>query len=253
MTTCIRTVLRHYRNAVEPVEDTLAEEHCLAVVVDDAESVRTMSTPGEDEELVLGHLFTEGRIRRPRDVRSMRFHYPGKGRTVAEVELAPEAGDGRPVSLPSGACLDAGEIFRLMRKMESMQAVFRRTGATHCAALFDKGGRILSMAEDIGRHNALDKVIGSALRDGLLDRALVATMSSRLSCELVCKAAAAGLTFLCGLSVATGLAVDLAAEKGITLAGRVRDGRMNVYSHRERVLWPQQHAEPGGRLCDSAS
>jgi FdhD protein len=132
--------------------------------------------------------------------------------------------------------LQAERIFTFMQRMESAQAVFQRTGATHSAAIFEKSGNLLGPAEDIGRHNALDKVIGMALQNGTLRRAAVATMTSRLSCELVNKAAAAGFTFLCGISVATNLAVELAEKHDIILVVRVLGGRMNICTHRERII-----------------
>lgn len=249
---CKRPVLRHYKNAVELVDDTLAEEHCLEISLDGRHLTRLMCTPGADAQLVLGYLYTERLINGPDDVGEIRFDSSAKARVLARVRLARSVSEAAAPIHPE-VSLDAGLIFGLMRHMEGAQAVFQRTGGTHSAALFDQQGRRLALAEDIGRHNALDKIIGQALQGGVLRKACVATMTSRLSSELVEKAAAAGLRFLCGISVATSLAVDMAAEHGITLIGRIRGGRMNVYTHKQRVLWPNQGTPRQERACDNAS
>jgi len=250
--TCTRPVLRHYKNAVELVDDTLAQEHCLVITHQGRECARTMCTPGQDRQLVLGRLFGDGLLHTARALGEVRFSIPGKGMLLADVELVPAPGVAAGARPRRDLSLEADQVFGLMQQMESAQAVFQRTGATHSAALFDTRGRLLALAEDIGRHNALDKVIGAALQQDTLHRACTATMSSRLSCELVQKAAVAGLTFLCGISVATSLAVDMAAEHGITLVGRVRGNRMNVYTHRQRILWPHTRGSRA-QACDSAS
>ncbi len=236
---CKRPVLRHLRNVIELVEDYLAEEQCLTIHLDGQERGRTMCTPGHDIQLVMGYLYTERVIESLDDVGRIDFYETRKGYIDANILLSKKVSDRLPrtkaATLPR-LWLQAERIFTFMQRMESAQAVFQRTGATHSAAIFDKSGNLLGLAEDIGRHNALDKVIGMALQNGTLRRAAVATMTSRLSCELVNKAAAAGLTFLCGISVATNLAVELAEKHEITLVGRVRGGRMNIYTHRERII-----------------
>jgi FdhD protein len=123
-----------------------------------------------------------------------------------------------------------------MRGFVQTQRVFRETGGTHGAALYDRLGLRLAFAEDIGRHNALDKAVGAAMRTGDLSRARVALVSSRLSFEMVQKAAAAGIEILAGISAATSLGVQLAARQGMTLVGFLRGDRLNVYTHAERLL-----------------
>jgi FdhD protein len=116
------------------------------------------------------------------------------------------------------------------------QPGFDRTGGMHAAGLFDVDGTLISVREDVGRHNAMDKVVGRALLDGLLPlRDKLLCVSGRLSFELVQKAAVAGCPILVGVGAPTSLAVSLAAERGITLCGFARDARVNVYAGSERV------------------
>lgn len=251
-----RLIMRHYKSVAEYVEDSLAREQSLQLLLNGKEVGRTMSTPGRDEQLVCGFLYTEGLIRDAAHVRDIRFTSTKRGHVVAHVRLLSSvmeepASASRPGAAPAN--ISAEQIIEYMQGMEAAQKVFRRTGATHCSALYDERGRLLAFAEDIGRHNALDKVIGQALQQGTLDQAVAAAMSSRLSYELVNKAVAAGLSYLCGVSVATCLAVDVAEEHGLTLVGRVRGPRMNVYTHKYRVLPPRISSEDDVAACSTAS
>ncbi|WP_051261656.1 formate dehydrogenase accessory sulfurtransferase FdhD [Desulfovibrio inopinatus] len=240
VSTSKRQIMRHHRDMVEHFEDTLAVECGLNIVVNGRQVGRTMCTPGMDRQLVLGLLYTEGLIPHAHVVRDMQFESHDRWEMTAHVvldEMPTSSDEDITHSTPrhAGKSVDVHRIMHAMQVMEASQDVFRRTGATHCAALFDIHGCQLGVAEDIGRHNALDKAIGSALEQDILEQAAMATISSRLSYELVKKAVAIGLTFLCGISVATSLAMDVANAHGITLIGRVRGGRMNVYTHKDRI------------------
>jgi FdhD protein len=233
--------------------DEVAVEEPLEIRVDGVPLTVTMRTPGHDAELALGFLYGEGLIEQPhdagppadlaantvevagpllRELGERRFYTSsscgicGKGAIEQVAVLSPPAAPGPRVARALLASLP--ERLR--------QPEFARTGGMHATGLFDASGTLLYAHEDVGRHNAMDKVIGRALLDGLLplhDRVLC--VSGRLSFELVQKAAVAGAPILVGVGAPTSLAVQLAGERGITLCGFARAGRLNVYSGAERV------------------
>lgn len=234
--------------------DEVAVEDPLEIRIDDEPLSVTMRTPGHDEELALGFLYGEGLIDEPheagptadfagnivnvrgpllRDPGVRRFYTTsscgvcGKGALEEVAVLAPRAGPGPQVS--RALLADLPERLR--------QPTFRRTGGLHAAGLFDEAGELLVVREDVGRHNAVDKVIGRALLDGLLPLAAsMLCVSGRLAFELVQKAAVAGAPILVGVGAPSSLAIRLAADRNITLAGFARDGRVNVYSGEHRLL-----------------
>ncbi|HLH66399.1 MAG TPA: formate dehydrogenase accessory sulfurtransferase FdhD [Solirubrobacteraceae bacterium] len=234
--------------------DEVAIEEPLEIRVDGEPLAVTMRTPGHDEELALGFLYTEGLIRAPhrcdvpqdlavnvievagpllRDPGRRRFYTSsscgvcGKG-ALEEVSVhAPRA--------PAGPVVERALLARLPDRLP--QPGFERTGGVHATGLFDSAGQPLIVREDVGRHNAMDKVVGRALLDGMLPLGgHVLCVSGRLSFELVQKAALAGAPILVGVGAPSSLAVELAADRGITLAGFARGGRVNVYTAPERVL-----------------
>jgi FdhD protein len=233
--------------------DAVAIEEPLEIRVDGEALSVTMRTPGHDEELALGFLFGEGLIEGPRpvgpgeelganavDVAGPLTRDPGRRRfystsscgvcgkgAIAEVAVASEP-------LPPGPRLARALLAELPERLA--QPAFERTGGVHATGLFDREGRLLLSREDVGRHNAMDKVVGWALLEGLVplhDRALC--VSGRLSFELVQKAAVAGCPILVGVGAPSSLAIELAAERGMTLAGFARRGRVNVYSDAGRI------------------
>lgn len=235
--------------------DTVAVEEPLEIRVDGEAVAVTMRTPGHDEELALGFLYGEGLIDEPRPVgltddlaantivvegpllRSLdsRNFYTtsscgvcGKG-AIEEVTVnAPPLAAWRGEPLPRAALAALPD--------QLVQPGFARTGGLHATGLFDLGGTLLCVREDVGRHNAMDKVVGWALSAGLLPlSANLLCVSGRLSFELVQKAAVAGAPVLVGVGAPSSLAIELAAERNLTLCGFARRGRLNVYTGAERV------------------
>lgn len=257
-------VPRHIERVAEGLRiclvDDLAGEEPLEIVVDGQPYAVTMRLPGDDGHLALGFLFTEGVIAGPEDVAGMRHCDGAAGENRLHVDLrraGPRRSTAEPrLSVSSCGVCGAGSLERLRTDIpavgsahaftaeglfamrdtaEAQQALFSRTGGTHFAALYDAAGTLLAFAEDLGRHNALDKVIGKALQAGFRRRVALALVSSRLSYEMVQKAGMLGVEFLAGMSVATSLAAELAESLGMTLVGRLRRSSCNIYCGFERV------------------
>ena len=232
----------------ERVDDEVAVEEPLEIRVDGRALAVTMRTPGHDEELALGFLFGEGLIREPRraapppdlaantvDVAGPLLRDPG-ARSFYTSSSCGVCGTGALEEvavhadvLPPGPEV-AGEILATLPD-RLRQPGFERTGGLHATGLFDARGELLLVREDVGRHNAMDKVVGRALLDGRLPlHGHVLCVSGRLSFELVQKAAVAGAPILVGVGAPTSLAVRLADDRGLTLCGFARGGRVNVYT-----------------------
>ncbi len=254
-------------------DDVLAVEEPLEVRVGGTTLTVTMRTPGADVELAAGLLVSEGVISRGDQFRSaIHCGGPGTGGTentfnVLDVTLAagvappaPELARALYTSSACGVCgktsidqvrtasaydaavdeasVDAALLAALPSRLRAGQEVFERTGGLHAAALFDAGtGELLVLREDVGRHNAVDKVVGWAvLHDRLPLRGCVLQVSGRASFELAQKSAMAGIPILAAVSAPSSLAVEAAAEAGITLVGFLRGASMNVYTRADRVL-----------------
>ncbi len=236
-------------------QDTVAVEEPLEIRVDGEPVAVTMRTPGHDEELALGFLYGEGLINRPhaagltedlanntievagpllRELATRRFYTTsscgvcGKG-AIEEVSV-----ESSPLPAWTAAPLPREFLAALPDKL--VQPGFARTGGLHATGLFDSGGDLICVREDVGRHNAMDKVVGWALQRGLTPlHSLLLCVSGRLSFELVQKAVVAGAPVLVGVGAPTSLAVALAQDRGLTLCGFARGGRINVYSGEQRV------------------
>ena len=237
----------------EGQEDRVAVEEPLEIRVGGEPLAVTMRTPGHDEELALGFLYGEGLIDAPRpagptadfaanvvDVEGPLLRDPGERRFyttsscgVCGKGALEEVAVHAPPPAP-GPRVARELLAALPDRLE--QPEFARTGGLHATGLFDATGELLLAREDVGRHNAMDKVVGRALLDGLVplsDKLLC--VSGRLSFELVQKAAVAGAPVLVGVGAPSSLAVALAADRGLTLGGFARRGKLNVYTGLERV------------------
>jgi FdhD protein len=234
--------------------DRVAVEEPLEIRIGGQPVAVTMRTPGHDEELALGFCLSEGlrpgEVRLPDDLaantvdvdapgfdpaRLQRSFYTssscgvcGKGALEAVAVEAPRVESGLTLPLPLVASLP--------ERLRESQAAFAATGGLHATGLFSTAGEPLCVREDVGRHNALDKVVGWAFREELLPLAEhLLCVSGRLSFELVQKAAVAGCPVLVAVGAPSSLAVELASDRGITLCGFVRGGSVNVYTEPWRI------------------
>jgi FdhD protein len=245
-------------------EDLLAAEAALEIRLGARSSTVLMRTPGEDEDLVRGFLFTEGLLRRAEDLVSLAppaEAAPGEEGHVLEATFASGVA---PASFQrsfygSSSCGVCGKssladlavraepstsrivvaravLLSLPDRLRAAQTLFRETGGVHASGLFTAEGDLLQVHEDVGRHNALDKLVGRALREGrvpLHDRVL--GVSGRVGYEIVQKAAVAGIPFLAAVGAPSSLAVDLARRFRMTVVGFLRGEGFNVYCGEERV------------------
>lgn len=245
--------------------DDLAVEAPLTIVVGPTAVATTMRTPGHDLELVAGWLVAEAGVRTRHDLVTMGAfsgvadrgdevdtvrvalagHLPGPAPRslvtstscgVCSAQLLAEVpAPGAPLA-PPGWTVPATVLLEVPALMRARQRAFDRTGAVHAAAVLDTAGSVLVVREDVGRHNAVDKVVGERLLAGDLPLAgRLLAVSGRVSFEIVQKALAAGAAGLVAVSAPSTLAVDLAREHGLLLAALVRDGRMNLYSRADLV------------------
>ena len=225
----------------------------------------TMRTPGADMELAAGFLFTEGLVESADEIAQIRYcglEVPEEQRyNIVTVHLrrpfdsgvlqrnfyatsscgvcgkaSIEAIEVRCAALPPGPVVGRELITSLPGLLRGDQRVFDVTGGLHAAGLFDASGALAVLREDVGRHNALDKVVGNALLEGRVPESeAIVIVSGRASFELVQKAAVAGIPILCAVSAPSTLAVDTARRLGLTLVGFLRGDRFNVYTHPERI------------------
>jgi FdhD protein len=241
-------------------QDLIAVEEPLEIRIGDKTISITMRTPGHDPELAAGFLFTEGILQGSHQIQDIR----GSKNSIA-VQLNPDVEvnferlqrnfyttsscgvcgkasiealrvQGCPVLLRRSTPVPAATIHRLPQAQRDEQAVFERTGGLHAAALFDFQGNLIGLREDVGRHNAVDKLIGAEMLAGhtpLSDMLLL--VSGRASFELTQKALMAGIPILAAVGAPSSLAVETARRFNMTLLGFVRNGRFNIYSGAERI------------------
>ncbi len=271
-----RTAIDRYAadGTVVTREDALAVEEPLEIRINGSALSVTMRSPGDDFDLVAGFLVSEAVIWSPEQLTSMRFcagtddeglqTFNVVDAVLSEGTALPDLSLERHVYTSSscGICgtasieavhkaahfghLDedttyaAALLGSLPDRLREHQKVFDRTGGVHAAGLFDAHGELLCLREDVGRHNAVDKVVGWALREGRLPlRGTVLQVSGRASFELVQKAHMAGIAVLAAVSAPSSLAVEHAESAGMTLIGFSRDGKFNAYAGAHRITRPQ--------------
>ncbi len=266
----VRTVQKRRPDRVLTEErDELATEEPLEIRIEGRPVAVTMRTPGHDEELAAGFLLTEGVIARRSDVQAItpapakgggvepnvidvKLTQPGSvnfARLTRHVFTASSCGlcgkatiaavQGRHARFEpdEGPRVAAETLARMPAILADAQSIFQRTGGLHAAGLFAPDGQLLVTREDVGRHNAVDKVIGHLALSGKIDPAKVLLLvSGRVAFEIVQKALAARIAVVAAISAPTSLAADLARSNGMTLVGFLREGRMNIYAGTDRII-----------------
>jgi FdhD protein len=267
-------VVRIDSGRTESGTDTLVEEQPLEIVIGDAPFAVVMRTPGDETAHALGLLLGEGVIADRRDVGTVEHCNRENGNRIV-VTLSPRAAEQsrgiamRRSFLSQSSCGICGKtildeisqrighcdrpsriaspiLHGYLEQMVSRQRLRKATGGTHAMALFGADGKLLAFAEDVGRHNALDKVVGQALLRGCLPQCDVCVASSRASFEMVQKAAAAGIPILATVSAPTALAVELAERAGMTLVSFLREASLRIYTRADRVAGTAAEPANGG-------
>ncbi|APB83890.1 sufurtransferase FdhD [Bacillus amyloliquefaciens] len=256
-TTAVRDIYRYEKGVLTKTADRMVSEYPLTVMVNGQEFVTLVCTPDHLEELVIGFLASEGVIRFEKEIKSftidesLGFAYveltnPGvlEQKDYTKRVIGSCCGKGRHFyfqqdvktakTAVSRITITPETCLRLMKEMQSGSGTFRETGGVHNAALCDTE-KLLLMRTDIGRHNALDKLYGCCLKNGMPVRDKLIVFSGRISSEVLLKAAKIGVSFVISKSAPTELALQMAEELNITAIGFVRNGSFNVYTHPERV------------------
>src|ERR671918_822425 len=264
-------VVEDGRTRVRP--DSLATEEPMEIRLISGDARQTvavtMRTPGADFELAAGFLYGEGIVSSPEDIKKISYCVDVDAEqqyNIVNVELrAGRKYDPRPLErhfYTTSACGVCGKasleqlelrgcpviapgpevaaevIYSLPKKLREAQGLFEATGGLHAAALFDAEGNLVALREDVGRHNATDKLVGWALLEGRLPLSgHIVMVSGRSSFEILQKCLTAGVPFVCAISAPSSLAVDVAREFGMTLVGFLRERRFNVYAGHERVAF----------------
>lgn len=266
-----RSVERWRDGASTPVEDVVAEEVPVAMVYNGRTFAVMMATPHDLDDFALGFSLTERLIDDPSQLLQLETHALIEG-----IELSMQVTDNAPgahlekerqrllpgrsgcgicgtreledavrhdAAVGAGIAITRDALEKALHELKERQPMNLATGAVHAAAWADASGRILHVREDVGRHNALDKLIGAIRRAGVDVNDGFAVVTSRASYEMVTKAASAGIALLVAISAPTALAVELARSAGLTLIGFARPGSHNVYTHPSR-LQPEAPQEP---------
>jgi FdhD protein len=265
MANSIIRAIRYTSGQPKETSESLAREEALQIKINGRPYTITMRTPGQDQLLAVGLLFTEGIIHSPEDILSI-SQTPaehGDHTLVVDITVHEEVIRGKNLfnrsiasSASCGVCgktelcdlvspqqtittskqLDVCLIPELLHQMHARQSVFEHTGGSHAAALFNIEGQLLAVQEDIGRHNAVDKVIGELFLNHTLSHADILFVSGRVSYEIVAKCAQAGIPFLLAVSAPSSLAVEFCQKRGITLLGFCRENRATVYTHEGNIM-----------------
>jgi len=257
----VRTVLRYENGILKGAPDTLVTEYALELLVNGESFAHLLCSPKDVESLCIGYLYGENKITSAEDIAALAISAEA-GKAFVTLQAAEKSQSAEKITekaaylttglgpqksiipaflaeareaLSGGPALSGQKISDLAAAFQGNSSLFRETGGVHSAALSD-GDNIIASFDDIGRHNALDKVIGFALKEGLdLNKYLLLT-SGRIPGYMAYKCYHAGIPFVVSRSAVTAQAVDFAKKTGMTLIGFARDSRFNIYSGEERVL-----------------
>ncbi|OGS56264.1 MAG: formate dehydrogenase family accessory protein FdhD [Euryarchaeota archaeon RBG_19FT_COMBO_56_21] len=251
-------ILRISSTGAVKERDLVVREAPVTIFLNDVDLVTLLCSPKDLEYLAVGFLFAEGLIKRKEDVKSIiadnkdgvvwvetvegkkipdnilarRFITTGCGKGLSFID-SPKPRKG--LKAKSGFKMHAGKVALLMKEFQERSKIYRKTGGVHSAGLANARG-IVAFNEDIGRHNAIDKILGECVLKGIKTDGLILMTSGRVSSDLLVKAARARIPFIVSRSAPTDLSVRLARDLGITLVGFARGSRMNVYSNERRIV-----------------
>jgi FdhD protein len=253
----VRICRIHGTSRREQVADRVVVEEPLTIMVQKVGSFTVMGTPSDIEALAVGFVFSEGMIRDAKEVVAIETKKELPNVVGLELRCPSQLGIARNMVVASscGMCgvrnirkmladippcrhsLEVAETLpsEITRKLRTMQETFALTGSSHAAALFDSTGAIVAFAEDVGRHNAMDKAVGKCLLAGGMPQGCGAVLSGRVSLDIVTKAARAGIELIVAVSGVSSSAITAARQWNITLCGFVRQGKMNVYTEPARI------------------
>ncbi len=227
--------------------DTIVKEEPLEIFINGEKKFFCMRMPGMDYELAAGILYSEGIIQSITEIEEYETvenrvlfkikekTFPGFKKIFASSGSLNSDDLIRPCIQGDGE-LDINKLFYLQNGFFKMQKVFDKTGGVHAVAFYDSDGTLISFAEDVGRHNALDKCMGSAIATGKSGKIFLIILSSRISFEMIRKSFRAGAVIVAGVSAPTSAAIEVALQSDITLIGYLRGENFNVYTHPRRVL-----------------
>ena len=249
---------------VEHKKDVVAEEVPLHIFVNELRYVTILCSPSQLKELALGHVLSEGLVKSVNEIREVNLEAGGKCQILLKhgVDAEKRISVSQPfarlvisacgsqdywplprlvdrINLPkvtSDLKVDANVILESVRQLNTLAKTFRETGGVHIAALFSAKGELMASAEDVGRHNAVDKVIGVGVLKRLNFESCFLALSGRLTGDMVLKAARIGISLVASLAAAIDSGIEAAQLTGMTLSGFVRGKRINVYTHPERIM-----------------
>ena len=259
---------KYFNGLPEKTFEMLAPENALQIKINGRAYSITMCSPSNNIMLAVGLLYTEGILRKTSDIISITEESDEQKKQVlsVNVNVHTEALEGKNLwnrsiasSASCGVCgtteicdiyhkspplettepFDITRVPELLKEMRSRQSTFDETGGTHSAALFSIDGTMLSVQEDIGRHNAVDKTIGELFLSNTLEKADILAVSGRVSYEIVSKCAMANIPFLLAVSAPSSMAVEICNEKGISLIAFCRENRATVYTNQQHVISPR--------------